>query len=182
MPHINTEPGEHDHTVSAYIVHLDKGEPRILMHKHKKMGMLMCFGGHIEKNETPWQSVLHEVPEETGYDIKQLYIMQPVNRLAHMRGAITHPVGIYHATFTYNPLPGHSHTDTGYLFVTREDPNGKPAEGEVADNVWMTEDEVLALEPDIETFANVIDVTSYIFELLRAGEWEKIPAEDIEVF
>ena len=36
MPHINTKPGQHDFTASAFIVRLDRSEPQVLLHLHKK--------------------------------------------------------------------------------------------------------------------------------------------------
>ena len=65
MPHIHTKPGQHDHTVSAFIVRLDGKQPRILLHRHKKSGVYMQFGGHIELHENPWQAISHELLEES---------------------------------------------------------------------------------------------------------------------
>jgi len=43
-------------------------EPRIILHKHRKLNKLLQFGGHVELDETPWQAVLREIAEESGYD------------------------------------------------------------------------------------------------------------------
>jgi len=53
MSHIHTNPGEHDQTVSAFIIRTDTAEPELLLHVHKKLGVLLQPGGHIELNETP---------------------------------------------------------------------------------------------------------------------------------
>lgn len=53
MPHIHTEPGQHDHTASAYIVRLDEAEPALILHRHKILGQYLQFGGHVELDENP---------------------------------------------------------------------------------------------------------------------------------
>ena len=70
MPHIHTAPNQHDMTVSAYIILRDGEDLKCLVHLHKKVGKLMQIGGHIELDETPWQSVVHELFEESGYDYR----------------------------------------------------------------------------------------------------------------
>jgi hypothetical protein len=49
MAHIHTEPGQHDFTASAFIIRLDRlderGQPKLLLHKHKKLHKLLQFGG-----------------------------------------------------------------------------------------------------------------------------------------
>jgi len=44
----------------------------ILMLKHKKLGVWMPPGGHVDKNETPCQAVVREVFEETGVRVMVL--------------------------------------------------------------------------------------------------------------
>lgn len=62
-------------------------EPRIILHKHRKLKMLLQFGGHVELDETPWQAVLREIAEESGYDKNQLKLLQPCyNRLTSLPG------------------------------------------------------------------------------------------------
>lgn len=61
---------EHDSvrhfTATAYIVNDNK----VLLVDHKKLGKWLPVGGHVEENETPDQTVLREVKEETGLDIE----------------------------------------------------------------------------------------------------------------
>lgn len=52
-------------TASALIIENGK----VLMLHHKKLGVWLYPGGHIEKNETPEQALKREVKEETGLDI-----------------------------------------------------------------------------------------------------------------
>lgn len=46
MAHIHTNPGEHDLTASAFIVRDDFAKPRLMLHMHKKLGVLLQPGGH----------------------------------------------------------------------------------------------------------------------------------------
>jgi ADP-ribose pyrophosphatase YjhB (NUDIX family) len=53
-------------TASALIVH----ENKILLLNHLKLGVWLYPGGHIEDNETPDQTVIREVKEETGLKVE----------------------------------------------------------------------------------------------------------------
>lgn len=75
MPHIHTQPNQHDMTVSAYIVRKENDEWKYLVHFHKKIEVLMQIGGHIELDETPWQTVAHELEEESGYTPYELTVV-----------------------------------------------------------------------------------------------------------
>ncbi|MEA1936963.1 MAG: NUDIX domain-containing protein [Patescibacteria group bacterium] len=53
-------------TASALITNKRK----VLLVNHKKLGVWLYPGGHIESNETPDQTVIREVKEETGLDVE----------------------------------------------------------------------------------------------------------------
>ena len=42
----------------------------VLLAFHKKLGVWLYPGGHIEDNETPHEAVVREVKEETGLDVE----------------------------------------------------------------------------------------------------------------
>ncbi len=42
------------------------GKGHFLLHKHKKLGIWLPPGGHVEENEEPQDAVLREITEETG--------------------------------------------------------------------------------------------------------------------
>jgi 8-oxo-dGTP pyrophosphatase MutT (NUDIX family) len=50
---------------TAYVVRGDK----TLLLKHRKLGMWLPPGGHVEPGETPDEAVRREVREETGLEI-----------------------------------------------------------------------------------------------------------------
>ncbi len=177
MPHIHTGPGEHDPTCSAWIIRTDTPEPQMLLHLHIKHAKWMQPGGHVELTETPWQAVLHEIVEETGYDSKQLQILQPQQRLKSISDATLHPLPICENT---HPFPdGHKHTDRAYTFVTNELPSGIPGEGESQDIRWVTKSELMAM-PDEEVIPNVREIGIYAFEVYSGKSWKPVPLTEFE--
>lgn len=56
---------DRDFTASVYILK----ERKVLLLKHKKSGMWLQPGGHIERNEMPYETALREVKEETGFEV-----------------------------------------------------------------------------------------------------------------
>lgn len=162
MPHIHTDPGHHDHTVSGLIFRIDGDEPRVLLHRHKTLKKYMQFGGHIELDENPWQTLEHELLDESGYELSQLKLLQPYKRLKQFGHGVLHPVPLSYGTFTYSDID-HKHTDIDYAFVTLEEPAYKPAEGESGDIRLFTKDEVLALTDD-EVLANVKELVVFAVE------------------
>lgn len=55
-----------DFTASVFVVH----EGKVLLHKHKKLGIWLQPGGHIELEDGPIETAIKEVREETGLDIE----------------------------------------------------------------------------------------------------------------
>lgn len=172
MPHIHTADNEHDLTVTAYVVRVDGPEPKALVHLHKKHGVLLPPGGHVELSETPWQAMSHELAEEAGYDITDLKILQPKSRLRHMTDAVLHP---YPISMNTHPIPdNHFHTDIEYGFVANSQPTLELAEGESTDIRWLTKSELNALDTT-SLHANTREVYTFILE--RAlEEWEQVSA------
>jgi 8-oxo-dGTP pyrophosphatase MutT (NUDIX family) len=52
-------------------------EDRVLLHWHRKNRLWLPFGGHIEENEDPVQTVLREVEEESGIAAELIEIRPP---------------------------------------------------------------------------------------------------------
>lgn len=171
MPHLHTESGQHDLTASAFIVRPTDEGHKILFHRHKKLGILLQPGGHVELNENPWQAIQHELVEETGYDLKQLQIFVPpyVNNLKLVH-SIVHPHPVILSTHRYGYLgeSEHFHTDISYAFLTEELPSGVPGEGESTEFFWLNVNELNQLaEGDIveDVRAIAVDIlTNVIFE------------------
>lgn len=179
MAHIHTEQGQHDHTASAFIVRIDQAEPRLLLHKHKKLGMLLQPGGHIELHETPWQAVTREVREETGYELDQLQLLQPAARVKRLSVAKLHPVPVLHNTHAFDEHGDHYHTDIVYALVTNELPRHSVGAEESTDLRWLTRAE-LAVLTDKETYPDIHPVVEFIFDVCLP-QWERLPATQVEL-
>ena len=185
MAHIHTGPGQHDLTVSAFIVRADGpgGVPRVLLHRHKVQGVLMQPGGHVELDEGPWSALLRELAEETGYAPDELRVLQPSPRVRRLRGACVHPQPVSVTTHEVGApapgvvavaAPGHRHIDLTYALVAEAAPSRTPAPGESRDLRWLTRDELAALT-SAQIHPDVQDLGLFVLdETLRA--WEPVPA------
>lgn len=54
------------HTVAGFLIHDNK----VLLVKHKKLGIWLAPGGHIEADELPHQAAEREMWEETGIQVR----------------------------------------------------------------------------------------------------------------
>lgn len=162
MPHIHTEPGQHDQTVSAFIIRLDTKEPMMVLHRHKKLGRLMQFGGHVELHETPWQAVIHEIAEESGYHLDQLMLLQPKRRLMYVGDDVLHPQPVSILTHRFGDTD-HFHTDITYAFVTYEAPSS-PIQDQESTEIELLSAAELADAPPEAIFESIRSIGLYVFD------------------
>lgn len=116
-------------TGSAIVVTTDRS--RVLLHKHKRLGLWLQPGGHIDPGELPWQGALREAVEETGLPASLVG-----SELVHV---------------DVHPGPrGHTHLDLRYLVESPHVPPAPP-EGESPDVQWLQWHRAIALtEPGLE--------------------------------
>jgi 8-oxo-dGTP pyrophosphatase MutT (NUDIX family) len=91
-------------TVAVFVVH----ERSVLLHMHRKLGMWLPPGGHIEIDELPDDAAVREVLEETGIEVELVGerredVEDPVQ--------LRRPIGVQ----LENIGPGHEHIDLIYL-------------------------------------------------------------------
>ena len=177
MPHIHTEPGQHDLTTTAFIIRMIDGVPHGLLHKHRKLGLLLPVGGHVELDETPWAAVLHEIVEESGFAPEQLIVLQPKERIRQMDGVKIHPVPLFLQTHEFKQGVGHSHIDVGFLFLTDHPPANAPHEGETAEILWLTNDEIQARSAEMP--ADIAQIYDFAFTTALPG-WERVDGEKFD--
>ena len=177
MPHLHTSPGQHDFTVSAFIIRTDGPEPVVILHLHRKIGVLLQFGGHIELDETPWQGLLRELREESGYDPAQLNLLQPSSFYhAQFPGSRQHPLPFYFNTHEFRPGNGHFHSDLTYAAVVTGAPKHSIREGESEAIRAFTASALKRLPPE-EIFEQTRANAVYILENLLL-DWQLLPASN----
>lgn len=126
-----------DFTVAVFVIHDD----RVLLHKHKKLGLWLPPGGHIEPDELPDEAALREVEEESGLVVELIGergvdVDDPEAPLQLVR-----PEGIQ----LENISPGHQHIDLIYFArPVNAAPGLLP---EVLEGMrWLREDEFPTIE------------------------------------
>ena len=95
----------------------------ILLHRHRKLGMWLPPGGHVDPDEIPDDAAVREVLEETGVVIellgdRVLPIEQP-RQLVRPRGVQLERIG-----------PNHDHIDLIYFGIPREPYGGELLESD----------------------------------------------------
>lgn len=107
-------------TGSAIVV----GSRGVVLLRHKRLGLWLQPGGHVDPGEAPWDGALREAAEETGLRVEFAAIGDDgVPLLAHVD---VHPGG-----------RGHTHLDLRYLVDGGDDDPAPPA-GESQEIGWFT--------------------------------------------
>ena len=91
-------------TVAVFVVWSGK----VLLHFHRKLGMWLPPGGHIERDELPDDAAVREVYEETGVEVALV---------GERREDVDDPVQLHRPAGVQleNIGPGHQHIDLIYL-------------------------------------------------------------------
>jgi 8-oxo-dGTP diphosphatase len=167
MPHLNTGPGEYDLTASALILREREGSLHLLVHRHRKLGLLMQPGGHVERTEDPWAAVAHELREESGYELEQLLLLQPIHRIDHAPGIAVLPTPL---CVDVHPIGAdHFHTDLVYAFVADSDPAGLPGEGESQELHWLPVDALEGPDGPADLAPGLAEVARYASDSMKAS-------------
>ncbi len=108
-------------TGSAIVV----GPRGVVLLKHKRLGLWLQPGGHVDPGETPWDGALREAREETGLDVAFVADRVADDGVPQLIHVDVHPGG-----------RGHTHLDLRYLVDGgHADPN--PPAGESQDIGWF---------------------------------------------
>lgn len=177
MPHIFAEM---DFVVSGFIGHIGNypSTDAILMVKHKKLGVWLPPGGHIEIGETPNAAIEREISEETGLQLNKDF--EYVNA-GGFKLSRANPDVIGGKIKTYNPpwavdchpfppMPDHKHLCFIYLFRSlslnevTDYPTIESTDPGIEDVKWMN---FQALEPEFCDCKLWASVYEYCSEALR---------------
>lgn len=139
-------------TASALVLHNNK----VLLVNHIKLGVWLYPGGHVEDNETPDQTVIREVKEETGLDVE--IISQRDKNLSHIKSDV-HSLHIPYA-FLCELVGDHYHNDLIYLCKVTGGDTDKLAyrENESSDLKFFSKEELnkIKLFPNFRTLLEKI--------------------------
>ncbi|MFO7544229.1 MAG: NUDIX domain-containing protein [Trueperaceae bacterium] len=127
-----------DLAVSVFVV----WQARLLLHRHRKLGLWLPCGGHVEPNEIPDDAAVREVREEAGVDVVlvgERAVEAPGPRqLIRPRGVQLEPI-----------TNGHEHVDLIYYARPLEPYEGR-LDGDEDGLGWYAADEALALGLTLE--------------------------------
>lgn len=130
------------------------------------------MGGHVELHETPWAAVVHEIREESGYDMDQLRLLQPPHAITDFGDkSIVHPQPFVFGTHPFGADETHYHTDTAFVFVTDQAPRHKVSGDESTTFRLFTREEIANLPPE-QIPQNLRVSALYIFDRLLT-EWHE---------
>jgi 8-oxo-dGTP pyrophosphatase MutT (NUDIX family) len=112
------------HVTGSAIVTGPRG---VVLHRHKRLGIWLQPGGHIDTGETPWDAALREAGEETGLQVQ----------FVHSPPLLVH--------VDVHPGPrGHTHLDLRYV-VDGGDADPQPPPGESQEIAWFDWYEAIAI-------------------------------------
>ncbi len=110
-------------TGSAFVV--DAASGTVLLHRHRRLGRWLQFGGHDDHEHDPLRTALREAREESG-----------LTDLTPLDSAIL-DLDV-HAIEATAREPGHEHHDVRYALLTRTPTGIAPAAAESRDLAWLS--------------------------------------------
>jgi len=122
-------------TATTIIVHKNKA----LLHLHKKLGIWIPVGGHIDRDELPHVAALREIKEESGLDVT---LYNPDKQIE--MGDVVQLFRPMHILLE-NINPFHQHIDFIY-YASAESDKLSPQNGETTNLKWFTSEEIITLD------------------------------------
>lgn len=134
-----------DLAVSVFVV----WRSRVLLHRHRKLGLLLPPGGHVEPGELPDEAAVREVMEEAGVAVE---LVGPPPFQAHGPRQLVRPRGVQLESIA----PGHEHIDLVYLGRPFEPYHGRLA-GDEPSFAWYDREaaQTLDLTPEMAAWVEL---------------------------
>jgi 8-oxo-dGTP pyrophosphatase MutT (NUDIX family) len=116
------------------------GPRGVLLHRHKRLGVWLQPGGHLEAGESPWAAARREAEEETGLHFRwSLVDVRGVPALAHVD--------------VHAGAGGHTHLDLRYVLTVDGNDGPAPPKGESQEVKWFAWADAMAIaDPGLSGF------------------------------
>ncbi len=156
MPHIHEL---YDFTTSAFILH--PSAQKLLFVKHKKLGVWIQPGGHIELDENPVTALYREILEETGLAKTDFELVEIAEHPHPKKGNHTVlPVPFYVNEHTNSGT--HRHVDLTYLARAKtarvtETPDGADA------IAWLSLKDLKKLLDEHLLYDEIYEIAEWVF-------------------
>lgn len=102
-------------TATVYLVAKIAGKIHVLLHKHKKIGIWIGVGGHVEPNENPLETFYREVQEEAGVTPILLPKPKKFSKTDYFQELPSPPLLFEFKLSPYTNEPAHYHIDFVYF-------------------------------------------------------------------
>lgn len=126
------ESADRDFVAGAFILKDDN----ILFLKHKKYGVWLQPGGHVEERETPDEAAIRETMEEVGLEVEILESFNPQTSFENKSEDLPQPFNIN----LHQIEEGHWHLDFQYLVKPVDEIDEKEYSDE--NMKWFSKDEL----------------------------------------
>lgn len=136
---------------------------KVLLVKHKKLGVWLNPGGHVEQNETPSEAALRETLEETGIKAKLIDVDRKNDHIVtKITYEVQKPFLILYENVEYK-TETHEHFDMIYVVEPEDEENSDHKAAGELEMRWFNESEI----DNLNTFDNVKASVHKVFSAMR---------------
>jgi len=126
------EDADRDFVAGAFVVR----DGKVLFLKHRKYGIWLQPGGHVEEKETPDEAAIREVKEETGLEVEILDKFRPDIQFGNKAENLPQPINVN----VHWVEDGHWHVD--FLYVAEIRNRTEEYEYDEEEMKWFSKEEL----------------------------------------